>query len=196
VGQLDEPAGLAITTSGLLYVADTWNRRVSVFTLDGQPASMFTASDGTVSNSFRVRGWADDLGNRPYLAVDAVQNLIYITDPDAGRVLIYDTLGKCVGSFGQLSREAAPDLTQFSSVGGLGLDSVGNLIVSDAGAGRLLRFAPYQVPPPVVEDANVQPESTAEATVELVAPVGLEVTGEVIGPIEAIEMTPESTPAG
>jgi len=196
VGQLDEPAGLAITTSGLLYVADTWNRRVSVFTLDGQPASMFTASDGTVSNSFRVRGWADDLGNRPYLAVDAVLNLIYITDPDAGRVLIYDTLGKCVGSFGQLSREAAPDLTQFSSVGGLGLDSVGNLIVSDAGAGRLLRFAPYQVPPPVVEDANVQPESTAEATVELVAPVGLEVTGEVIGPIEGIEMTPESTPAG
>ena len=71
LGQLDEPSGLAIDNAdGLLYVADTWNRRVSVFDLDGNP--QFT---------FDVRGWYEDLGNRPYLAIDATRHLLYVTDP-------------------------------------------------------------------------------------------------------------------
>jgi len=60
LGQLDEPSGLAVDNAdGLLYVADTWNKRVSVFDLEGNPKF-----------SFDVRGWFEDLGNRPYLGID------------------------------------------------------------------------------------------------------------------------------
>ncbi|MBL8164351.1 MAG: TIGR03663 family protein [Anaerolineae bacterium] len=178
MGQLDEPAGLAIGADGRLYVADTWNRRVSVFTLDGNPAMNFVAADGQTVNSFRVRGWFDDLGNRPYLAVDSVRSLVYVTDPDAGRVLVYDTTGNCVGSFGQLSREF-PDLTQFSSVGGIRVDAAGNVYVSDAGSGRILRFAPF-VPLTVQQPVLPVIEATVEVTQELLLP----------------EATPEATAAG
>jgi DNA-binding beta-propeller fold protein YncE len=189
-GQLDEPAGLTISPQGLLYVADTWNRRVSVFTLDGNPADLFLGTDGQLGNSFRVRGWIDDLGNRPYLAVDAARNLVYITDPDAGRVLVYDTVGQCVGSFGQLSRETQ-DNSQFASVGGIALDEQGNVVVADAGSGRILQFSTF----PTINDGAAQSgvivletteEVTEEETVEVIAPVGVDETAEV--PPEATDV--------
>ncbi|MCC6805697.1 MAG: 6-bladed beta-propeller, partial [Anaerolineae bacterium] len=132
LGQLDEPSGLAIDTAARrLYVADTWNQRVSVFSLDGAP--QFT---------FPVRGWYEDLGNRPYVALDTARNLVYVTDPDAGRVLVYDLLGNCVGSFGQPS-DTPVDSTQFDTIGGIAVDADGYVYVADSAAGRLLKFAPF-----------------------------------------------------
>jgi uncharacterized protein (TIGR03663 family) len=184
IGQLDEPAGLTISPQGLLYVADTWNRRISVFTLDGAALNIFPNTEGQLVNYFRVRGWVDDLGNRPYLAVDPVRNYLYVTDPDAGRVLVYDTAGQCVGAFGQLSRETQ-DNTQFSSVGGVMVDAEGNVFVADAGSGRIMRFNSFLRPD--APDTGVQsevilpentPEVTDEETVEVIAPVGVDTTQE------------------
>lgn len=184
-GQLDEPSGLTISPNGLLYVADTWNRRISVFNLDGSPANLFAASDGTLSNNFRVRAWFDDLGNRPYLTADGRQNLLYVTDPDAGRVLVYDLNGSCVGSFGQLNREGA-GASEFASIGGVAADADGNVWVADAGSGRLLQFAPFPRPDtaPVssVQDGEITPEVTGESGV---------LTGDVTS-----ETTPEATAEG
>ncbi len=203
-GQLDEPSGLAISSDGLLYVADTWNRRVAVFTLDGIPADRFTNAEGLTVNSFRVRGWADDLGNRPYVAVDSVRQLIYVTDPDAGRVLVYDTAGQCVGSFGQLSRESQ-DSSQFASVGGIALDPEGNVVVADAGSGRVLVFSPFvrpagnEVAPSGVEATPEIIVPIEEVTAEVIVTVENEVTEEVIASAEVtLEIIPETTeiPAG
>jgi predicted membrane-bound mannosyltransferase/sugar lactone lactonase YvrE/Na+-transporting methylmalonyl-CoA/oxaloacetate decarboxylase gamma subunit len=193
VGQLDEPSGVTISPDGLLYVADYWNKRISVFTLDGAPVTTFKDAGGLPINSFKVRGWQEDQGNRPYLALDTARKLIYITDPDAGRVLVYGTDGNCVGSFGELNRETTGlNPGQLNSVGGVTLDSAGNVYVADAGAGRILRFAPFAAPA-VVQPVNQQPPVVilpndgqgAESTVEVGAPVE-----------STIEITPEVTAAG
>jgi len=68
LGQLDEPSGVTTSVDGRLFVADTWNRRVSVFD-----------RDGTALTSYDVRGWYEDLGNRPYVALDEFRHLLYRT---------------------------------------------------------------------------------------------------------------------
>jgi len=185
-GQLDEPTGLAIHPDGRLFVADTWNRRVSVF----------NTNDGTFMYSFNVRGWYEELGNRPYLAVDATRGMVYVTDPDAGRVLVYDSMGNCVGSFGQSSREN-PDSTQFTTVGGIAVDGAGNVFVADAGSGRILKFAPFPTTLAVpnaeaTDEVTPEVESTQELILEAELTQETESTPETIGEVETTdEATPE-----
>jgi len=130
-GELDEPVGLALAPDGRLFVADTWNRRISIFD-----------SNGTFITSFNVEGWTGKPNSLPYLALDAARNMLYVSDGDAGRILVYNTAGECVGAFGQYNIEQ-PNATQFAAIGGLALDSVGNLYVSDTGSARVLRFTPF-----------------------------------------------------
>lgn len=131
IGQLDEPSGIAISPDGRIFVADTWNRRVSVFSTDGVPLYVFN-----------VRGWYETGASRPYLALDPARNLLYVTDPDAGRILVFDTQGNCVGSFGQPA-DRAVDTSQFQTVGGIAVDSQGFVYVTDSEAGRILKFDPF-----------------------------------------------------
>lgn len=131
VGQLNEPAGLAISPDGRLYVADTWNQRISVFTLDGAP--LFT---------FPVRGWLENMVGRPYLAFDPMRNLLYVTNPDAGRVQVYDPQGNCMGSFGQPT-DAARALNEFQTIGGITVGPDGLVYVTDNAAGRILQFPAF-----------------------------------------------------
>jgi uncharacterized protein (TIGR03663 family) len=148
-GQLDEPSGLALHPDGRLFVADYWNRRISVF-----------STDGTFMYEFAVRGWYDEQGNRPYVAVDAQRDYLYVTDPDAGRVLVYTTAGECLGSFGQPSREGF-DATQFRTTAGIAVDAAGNVYVADSGTGRVLRFAPFEPGLDAVPQEAGEPGSNA-----------------------------------
>jgi uncharacterized protein (TIGR03663 family) len=173
IGQLDEPAGIAVS-SDRLFVADTWNQRISVFSTDGTPLS-----------AFDVRGWYEDQGNRPYLAVDEGRNLLYVGDPDAGRVLVYDTQGNCVGSFGQPS-DTPVDLSQLDTVGGISVAPDGSVIVVDAGANRVLRFPAFPVAPIAAEvpigDGVVAVEAIEfEATEAVEGQLPVETTVEAAG---------------
>jgi len=129
-GELDEPSGLAIHSDGRLFVADTWNRRIAVFDLSG----------GHLMN-FRVRGWYNTTFNRPYLALDEARDILYVTDPDGRRILVYTTGGECIGSFAEEGENGA--LGQFVDIGGIAVDEESFVYVSDSSAGNIFKFPPF-----------------------------------------------------
>ncbi|MCY3782116.1 MAG: TIGR03663 family protein [Chloroflexi bacterium] len=131
-GELDEPSGLETHSDGRLFVADTWNRRVSVFDAGGSHLT-----------DFRVRGWYNHVFNRPYLALDEGRDLLYITDPDGKRILVYNTAGECLGSFGDSGDSASAG--QFQAIGGIAVDSEGFVFISDSAAGNVLKVPPFQL---------------------------------------------------
>ena len=131
-GELDEPSGMALHTDGRLFVADTWNRRIAVFDWLGNHIE-----------NYRVRGWYDNTFNRPYLALDETHNLLYISDPDSNRILVYDPGGACLGSFGQEGLNGASG--QFQAIGGITVDSDGYVYISDSTAGKIFKFPPFPV---------------------------------------------------
>jgi DNA-binding beta-propeller fold protein YncE len=171
-GQLDEPSGMALHPDGRLFVADYWNRRISVFN-----------TEGDFEYTFPVRAWFDEQGNRPYVAVDAARDMVYVSDPDAGRILVYDTAGNCLGSFGQPSREGV-DATQFRTTAGIATDAQGNVYVTDSGTGRVLRFSPFE--------AAVAGAGAGDGRIELDLEATEEVTDEIL-PAITEEMTEELT---
>lgn len=120
-GQLDEPVGIALSDDGLLYVADTWNQRIQVFTTDG----MFM-------RSWYVDAWFAETNERPFLDVDAQGN-VYVTDPEAFRVIVFDSFGQYLYSFG--------DYTTLNLAGGILVDDEGYLYITDTAAGTIKRYA-------------------------------------------------------
>lgn len=134
-GQLDEPSGLALHPDGRLFIADTWNRRIAVFGRDGGFQALFP-----------LRAWYGDQGHRPYLALDAARDLLYVGDPDAGRVLVLDTAGNCLGSFGEPAGDNLAG-SRIATVGGLAVDAQGGVWLADSGSGRVLGFPPFPLAP-------------------------------------------------
>ena len=73
----DEPVGIAIDSSGVLYVTDTWNQRIQSFT------TSVTANGPqfTPLKQWDVVGWnGQSLDNKPFIAVDD-KGHVFITDP-------------------------------------------------------------------------------------------------------------------
>jgi predicted membrane-bound mannosyltransferase/DNA-binding beta-propeller fold protein YncE len=141
-GELDEPTSLVIhPVDGRIFIADMWNQRIAVFTSEGQ-----------FLTNYPVRAWLQKTGNAPYLALDVNRNLLYATDPDAGRVLVYTIDGECVGSFGSLALTSAMS-NQFGLASGIVVDADGFVYVSDAALGRILKFPPFPVQGTAAEPA-------------------------------------------
>lgn len=100
LGQFDEPVGLAYDASrDIIYVADTWNQRVQV--LEYQDGRFIPQTP------WEIAGWyGQSLTNKPYLSVGKDSQL-YIADPEAGRVLVYNADGSLAYFFGGYDQMAA-----------------------------------------------------------------------------------------
>ena len=129
-GQFDEPVGIAIDSAGTVYVTDTWNQRIQSF----QPSS-----DGltfTPLKQWDVAAWyGQSLDNKPFIAVDN-KGHVFITDPDAYRVIEYTTDGTLVQTWGDFGDTP----TTFGIAAGVAVDGDGHIWVTDAANNRVMRF--------------------------------------------------------
>jgi DNA-binding beta-propeller fold protein YncE len=130
VGQFDEPVGIEVDDAGRLFIADTWNKRIQIMIPDGDTL--------TYPNhiTWDIDGWyGESLDNKPFLAIDENYQ-VYVADPILGRVLVFNQHGDFLyawGGFGSGTDE-------IGVVGGLGVDPLGQVWVSDARNNRLMRF--------------------------------------------------------
>jgi uncharacterized protein (TIGR03663 family) len=130
-GQFLEPVGIAVDTAGWVYVADTLNGRVQVFS---------TSADGIVSStataSWPVTGWdSTSRENKPYIAVGP-GGQVYFAVPERHYVASTDSTGKVLTVW----NGNGPDGTPFSLPIGVAVDAQGRVYVSDSGNGRVLVF--------------------------------------------------------
>lgn len=110
------PAGLAVDAADNLYVVDTEMGAVLVFDKDRRP--------------LRTIGAPQELLAPVYIAIDEARARIYVSDPRANKIVIYDRFGKKAGEIGQ-QRTGESGGYIFSSPQGMAIDKEGNLYVAE-----------------------------------------------------------------
>jgi non-lysosomal glucosylceramidase len=126
-GQLQYPSGIAISPSGLLYVADTGNNRVEIFTKAGAYSGVI-GGPGSGNGAF----------NTPLdLAFDA-QGELYVDDAGNNLIQKFDASGNFLLQFGGTGTGPG----QLSGPYALATDPLGNLFVADTGNDRIQKFSP------------------------------------------------------
>ena len=123
-GQFLYPSDVACGSTGKLYVADTNNHRIQVFTAEGQYLRMFGQDrrDGELSSPI---GIAIDSGD-----------ILYVTEENICRVSVFTCEGSFLMSFGTEGRGPK----QFKYPRGIAVSKDGVIYVSDSGNNRLQIF--------------------------------------------------------
>lgn len=116
------PSGLAVDGADNLYVVDSELRAVLVFDKDRHP--------------IRTIGSSDELLAPAYIAIDQVRARIYVSDPRANKIVIYDRFGKKSGEIGGKSGQDRLSFA-FSSPQGMAVDKAGNLYVAELLGARI-----------------------------------------------------------
>jgi sugar lactone lactonase YvrE len=142
LAKLDQPDGVAVDTSGDLYIADTWNNAVRKVVLSSDTISTIAGNGST--------GFSGDGG----LAVSATLNApkgvvvdssghLYIADTYNNRIREVDLLGGTINTIaGRASQGSQGDgglatAAQLNSPQSLALDAAGNLFIADTLSNRV-----------------------------------------------------------
>jgi RHS repeat-associated protein len=121
-GQLAEPAGIAIDSTGNVWVADSGNNRIQAFKASGEFIRKF-GSAGTGNGQLqKPKG----------LAFDA-EGKLWVADTLNNRLQRFSAEGTYLAQFGT----AGPNSGQFSEPAGVAIDSAGNLWIADTGNNRV-----------------------------------------------------------
>ncbi|NLN69995.1 MAG: TIGR03663 family protein [Chloroflexi bacterium] len=130
LGQFNEPVGIEVDDAGRLFIADTWNKRIQVMIPDGDTLSYPSHITWDIDSWY-----GESLDNKPFLTIDK-NDMVYVADPMLGRVLAFNQYGEFLFAWGGFGS----GLDEIGVVGGLAVDPVGNVWVSDARNNRLMRF--------------------------------------------------------
>jgi streptogramin lyase len=124
-GQLNGPAGVAVDSSGNVYVADYHNSRIQKFDSNGAYLTQW-GSYGTGNGQF----------DSPFgVAVDSSGN-VYVSDQFIYRIQKFDSNGAYLTQWGSSGTGSG----QFESPAGVAVDSSGNVYVADSGNARIQKF--------------------------------------------------------
>ena len=124
-GQFKFPTGIAVDSSGNVYVVDTNNNRIQKFT-----------STGTFITKWGSFGTGDGQFIGPTgIAVDSSGN-VYVVDTQVIRIQKFTSTGTFITKWSGFEFGGAP----FSGPLGVGVDSSGNVYVADSGNNRIQEF--------------------------------------------------------
>ena len=124
-GKFDLPGGVAVDSSGNVYVADTLNDRIQVF-----------SSNGTFIAQFGSYGYANGQFDSPTsVAVDSSGN-IYVADYGNDRIQEFSSSYNFLTQWGV----AGTGNGEFENPEGVAVDSSGNVYVADTGNNRIQKF--------------------------------------------------------
>ncbi len=142
-GQFEFPRGVAFDAQGNVYVADSDNARIQKF----DPSGKFLLAWGSKSPE-NVIGPPASFSQIWGIAVDPSGN-VYVSDTWNHRIQKFDSNGKFLtmwGSNGDTRGVANVNPLQFYGPRALAMDASGNLLVSDTGNKRVLKFSPSGEP--------------------------------------------------
>ncbi len=122
---LSKPAGVAMSTSGIVYVADRDNNRIEVYARSGERLGRWGES-GTSIGRFRA----------PTGVTVDPSGSVYVTDRDNHRVQKFTAAGVPVLQWGG----SGTAVGQLSMPTGIAVDTVGNVYVADTGNNRIQKF--------------------------------------------------------
>ena len=133
-GQVAGPTGLALDSSGNLYVADTGNNRIEEF----DPSGNYVAQWGSSAPS---PGSGNGQFKYPQgIAVNSAGTTFYVADTGNNRVEVFSTSSGYVAQWGSSAPATGGGNGQFNQPSGVGADGAGNVYVADYGNNRIQKF--------------------------------------------------------
>ncbi len=128
-GQLSDPRGLAMNSSGTVYVADSGNRRIE----EWAPGLPPTYTQSLTHYESPKASFSEPDAE----AVDPSGN-IWVTESGQDRVLEFNASSTLIG---QLGSEGSGQV-QFKGIGGIAANSNGDVYVTDSGNARVQELGP------------------------------------------------------
>lgn len=122
-GQFQEPIGITVSRQGEVFVCDTWNRRVQVFT-----------TEGVYKREFPVEAWNGEHWREPYIDMLGDDRIV-ITDPPTNRVLQYTIDGAFLGEVPMPTRDGS----SLNLPMGIATSPSGEVYVADTFNNRILK---------------------------------------------------------
>jgi len=129
--QLNYPEDIAVGPDGRLFIADTGNNRVAVWTADGEPVTTF----GTFGSQSSWRN--PPQFNHPTGIFVYPNKQIYVADSLNSRIVVLDVNGMVVTTWGS----PGTGVGQFNLPHAMAEDHYGNIWVMDTGNSRVQIFS-------------------------------------------------------
>ena len=126
-GEFNGPSGIAVNSTGYVYVIDQFNHRIKVLDSSGNDVIQWDAPS-SVPGQFAL----------PMEIAVNTSGAVYVADGNNNRVEVFDPSGTFLTQWGG----QGIGLGQFSGIGGIATDAGGNVYVSDYNDYRIQVFDP------------------------------------------------------